>query len=154
MQSINRVFVIPQNSSDSLSCPSRSSQLHALCQRKLMSFFLEGFPSLCKNHFEALSTFDSVLFKAIERKHLDLVFYPVPTTTYCCDFGALNHVGFRGRRCQRRAVDDSFANREDVSPCEVHAAHGDLFRSRIDVGGFVYDRCVGASHDGLQPFRC
>jgi hypothetical protein len=43
---------------------------------------------------------------------------------------------------------------EEVGPCDVHRAHGELLSNGVDVGCLVDHGCVDAAEDGSDPFRC
>ena len=47
-----------------------------------------------------------------------------------------------------------FAHVEEVGPCHVHGAEGELLGDGVDVGGLVDHGRVLAAENGLYPFGC
>lgn len=124
-----------------------------LLQSQDVSLFLEDLSGALEHHLETFLASLCVLLEAIDGELLDAVLDLLPPPAECCDLGALGEVGLIGRRCRLWCVDAGFADLEEVGPCDVHRAHGELLGDGVDVRGFVHHGCVDAAKDGSDPFR-
>ena len=130
-----------------LCCNSNSKALAFSLQSKHLSAHLE-------NSFKALAALDGILLEALDGVILDAVLDLLPTTAEGSDLSGLLEDCARGRAGGRGTVNDGFADGEQIVEGHVHAAHGDLFGGRIDVGCLVDLRDLLATEEGTEPLRC
>jgi hypothetical protein len=107
-----------------------------------------------ENRLKALAALDGVLLEAFNGELLNAVLDLLPTATESSDLSGLLEDCARGRAGGRGTVNDSFADGEEVVKGQVHAAHGDLFGGRVDVGSLVDLRDFGAREERTEPLRC
>jgi hypothetical protein len=145
-----RVSKVERESTSHLGLPQDAA---VLLQRQNVSLLLEDLSRALEHHLKPLLAGLCVLLEAIDGELLDAVLDLLPPPAKRCNLGALDEVGFVGRRCCRWCVDAGLADLKEVGPCDVHRAHGELLGDGVDVGGFVHHGCVNAAEDGSDPFR-
>jgi hypothetical protein len=106
---------------------------------KALAFSLHGkhLSAHLEHGFKALAALDGVLLEALDSVFLDAVLDLLPTATEGSDLSGLLENCARGRAGGRGTVYNGFANGEEIVKGHIHAAHGDLFGSRVDVGCLV-----------------
>lgn len=123
---------------------------------KALAFSLHGkhLSAHLEHRLEAFTALDGVLLEALDGKVLDAVLDLLPTAAEGSDLSGLLEDCARGGAGGRGTVNDSFADGEEIVEGHVHAAHGDLFGGRVDVGCFVDLRDLLATEEGAKPFWC
>jgi hypothetical protein len=121
---------------------------------KALAFSLHGkdLSAHLENRLKALAALDGVLLEAFDGEFLDAVLDLLPTATESSDLSGLLENCARGGAGGRGTVNDGFADGEEIVKGHVHAAHGDLFGGRVDIGCLVDLRDLGAREERTEPF--
>jgi hypothetical protein len=128
-------------------CNSNSKALAFSLHGKHLSAHLE-------HRLKALAALDGVLLEALDGEFLNAVLDLLPAAAEGSDLSGLLEDCARGGAGGRGTVNDGFADGEEIVEGHVHAAHGDLFGGRVDVGCLVDLRDIFAAEEGTEPFRC
>jgi len=123
---------------------------------KALAFSLHGehLSAHLEHRLEAFTALDGILLEALDSKVLDAVLDLLPAAAEGSDLSGLLEDCARGRAGGRGTVNDSFADGEEIVEGHVHAAHGDLFGGRVDIGCLVDLRDLLATEEGTKPLWC
>lgn len=124
-------------------------RLYSNGNSKALAFSLHGkhFSAHLEHRLKALAALDGVLLEALDGKVLDAVLDLLPTAAEGSNLSGLLENCARCGTGGRGTVDDGFTDGEEIVKGHVHAAHGDLFGGRVDIGCLVDLRDILATKE-------